>query len=47
MSSRSVSGTLKKLVADKFVEKIGSSSPVSYRITPIGYTFDLDKLKNS
>ena len=46
MSSRSVSGTFKKLVTDKFIEKVNTTSPISYQITDMGMGFDLDNIEN-
>ena len=46
MSSRSVSGTLKKLISDGLVEKVNTTSPISYRTTEIGYKFEFDKTNN-
>lgn len=39
LSSRSVSGSLRKLVADGYVEKTGSN-PTSYRITAKGLDYN-------
>ena len=41
VSSRSVSGTLKKLVSDGFIEKVNTTSPISYKATEMGYTFTI------
>lgn len=43
LPSRSVSGSMKKLVADGFVEKIGSE-PVAYAITDKGKDKDLSNI---
>lgn len=42
VTSRGVSGTLRKLVADGFCEKVGQD-PVVYALTTKGKTFDIDK----
>lgn len=42
MSPRSVSGSMKKLIADGYVEKVGTS-PVSYGLTNLGKEFKFDK----
>lgn len=44
-SSRSVSGSMKKLITSGFVEKVGSD-PVVYAITDIGKSKDLNNIKN-
>ena len=41
MSGRSVSGSMKKLVADGFVEKLGKD-PVTYAITDLGKSWSID-----
>lgn len=41
VSGRSVSGTMKKLVSDGYVEK-REGNPTSYRITELGKTCDLN-----
>lgn len=46
MNTRSISGTMRKLLNDGFVEKIGSSTPISYRITEKGFALDLDNIEN-
>lgn len=45
ISSRSVSGTMRKLVSDGLVEKRGAN-PISYIITEVGKEFDLDNIEN-
>lgn len=42
-SSRTVSGSMKKLVTDGFVEKI-SADPVTYGISEKGINFDIDSV---
>lgn len=42
ISSRSVSGSIRKLVTDGYVEKIGAD-PVIYSLTDLGKTVDLSK----
>lgn len=46
ISSRQVSGAIRKLVTDGFVDKIGSS-PVIYSLTTKGKDFDIKSYKNS
>ena len=46
MNARSISGSMRKLLQDGFVERIGSSTPNSYKITEKGFSLDLDNLKN-
>lgn len=46
ISSRKVSGAIRKLVTDGFVEKIGSN-PVIYFLTPKGKDFDLKTYKEN
>lgn len=41
ISSRTVSGTMRKLVSDGFVEKIGAD-PVLYKITEKGRTIEIN-----
>jgi DNA-binding MarR family transcriptional regulator len=41
LSSRTVSGGLRKLVTDKFVEKV-EGSPTIYTLTDLGKTIDID-----
>ena len=41
MAPRSVSGSIKKLVADGYVEKLGSN-PISYKLTKLGEEYKLD-----
>jgi Mn-dependent DtxR family transcriptional regulator len=41
MAPRSVSGSIKKLVADGYVEKLGSN-PISYKLTKLGEECKLD-----
>ena len=41
VSGRSVSGTMKKLISDRYVEK-REGNPTSYRITKLGKTCDLN-----
>lgn len=45
MSSRSVSGSMRKLVTDGFVEKAGNN-PVSYQITSKGIEYHIDNTEN-
>lgn len=42
MSPRSVSGSMKKLINDGYVEKKGGS-PVCYGLTDLGKDFQIDK----
>lgn len=42
ISGRSVSGSIRKLITDGFVEKIGKE-PVSYAITDLGKSYQFDK----
>lgn len=42
ISGRSVSGSIRKLVTDGYVEKIGKE-PVSYSITDLGKSYQFDK----
>ena len=42
ISGRSVSGSIRKLVTDGYVEKIGKE-PVSYSITELGKSYQFDK----
>lgn len=44
VTSRGVSGTLRKLVTDGFCEKVGQD-PVVYALTNKGKTFDIDKFE--
>lgn len=44
ISSRKVSGSIRKLVSDGFVEKFGSN-PVVYTLTEKGKNFDIEKYK--
>lgn len=46
MNTRSISGTLRKMLNDGFVEKVGSTTPISYKITAMGMAFDLDNIEN-
>jgi len=41
ISGRSVSGSIRKLISDGFVEKVGKE-PVSYGITDLGKTYQID-----
>lgn len=41
MSPRSVSGSMKKLISDNYVEKIGVN-PVSYGLTELGKNYEFD-----
>ena len=41
MSPRSVSGSMKKLISDSYVEKIGAN-PVSYGLTDLGKNYKFD-----
>lgn len=42
MTPRSVSGSMKKLIADGFVEKVGAN-PVTYGLTELGKAYEFDK----
>lgn len=42
MSGRSASGSMRKLIADGYVEKIGQN-PVCYGLTDLGKSYELDK----
>lgn len=42
ISGRSVSGSIRKLITDGYVEKIGKE-PVSYAITDLGKSYQFDK----
>ena len=44
VSSKKVSGSIRKLVSDGFVDKFGSS-PVTYSLTEKGKTFDIENYK--
>lgn len=44
ISSRKVSGSIRKLVTDEFVEKFGSN-PVVYTLTNKGKNFDIENYK--
>ena len=46
ISSRQVSGAIRKLVTDGFVDKMGSS-PVIYSLTTKGRDFDIESYKNN
>ncbi len=46
ISSRKVSGSIRKLVTDGFVEKYGAN-PVVYTLTEKGKNFDIESYKNS
>ncbi len=46
VSSRKVSGSIRKLVTDHFVDKFGSS-PVTYSLTEKGKNFDIENYKAS
>lgn len=46
ISSRKVSGSIRKLVTDGFVEKYGVN-PVVYTLTEKGKNFDIESYKNS
>ena len=45
-SSRSVSGSLRKLVTDKYVEKVGQN-PTSYRLTKLGEEIEIELKENN
>lgn len=45
ISSRKVSGSIRKLVTDGFVEKVTLTSPVVYKITEQGQNFDIEQYK--
>ena len=42
MTPRSVSGSIKKLIHDGFVEKVGAN-PVAYGLTELGKSYEFDK----
>ena len=42
MTPRSVSGSMKKLIADGFVKKVGAN-PVAYGLTELGKAYEFDK----
>jgi predicted transcriptional regulator len=46
ISGRSVSGTMRKLVGDGFVEK-KAGTPASYKITEKGLGFNLEEKENA
>ena len=46
LNSRSVSGTLKKLISDGYVEKVTTISPITYQITIAGQEFNLNDFIN-
>lgn len=46
MNTRSVSGTMRKLLNDGYVEKLTTIAPITYQITAAGLAFNLDKIKN-
>ena len=46
MNTRSISGTMRKLLNDGYVEKLTTLTPITYQITPAGLAFDLDKIEN-
>ena len=46
ISSRKISGAIRKLVSDGFVDKMGSS-PVIYSLTTKGRDFDIKSYKNN
>lgn len=46
ISSRKISGSMRKLVADNFVEKFGSN-PVMYSLTEKGKNFDIMNFKET
>lgn len=46
ISSRKVSGAIRKLVSDNFVQKFGKT-PVIYNLTEQGKTFDIEKYKET
>ena len=46
ISSRKVSGSIRKLVTDGFVEKFGKT-PVIYSLTEKGKNFDIETYKNN
>lgn len=41
ISARSVSGSMRKLISEEYVEKI-SSNPVTYKITDLGKKYNID-----
>lgn len=45
ISSRTVSGSMRKLVTDNYVEKMGKN-PSSYRITDKGINYQFDNIEN-
>ena len=46
MSSKKISGAMRKLVTDEYVEKYGQS-PVIYSLTEKGINFDIENYKES
>ena len=46
MNTRSISGTMRKLLNDGFVEKVTTISPITYTITTAGREFNLDNFEN-
>ena len=46
ISSRSVSGSLRKLVTDGYAEKVGQN-PTSYRITELGKEIEINEEENN
>jgi predicted transcriptional regulator len=46
ISSRKISGAIRKLVTDGFVDKYGQN-PVIYSLTEKGKNFDIDGYKNN
>ena len=46
LNTRSISGTLKKLVNDGYVLKVTTLSPITYQISETGKSFNLDEFEN-
>ena len=47
VSTRKISGAIRKLVTDKFVEKKNLSSPIMYGLTDKGRNFNIEKYKEN
>lgn len=46
ISSRSVSGSIRKLVSDNFVEKV-SQDPIIYTLTDLGKNYNIEESENN
>ena len=46
MNTRSISGTMRKLLNDGYVAKLTTITPITYQITELGQKFDLDNIEN-